>query len=282
MADDAAAVAAAAAAASAAKPWYSGVAGVDQEIVGHWTNAGWINKKPEEVALEATRSWKAAERHVGVPADQILRVPKDAKDEAGWQNVWSRLGKPKEAKEYDFSAIKWSDGTPLDDAFVENARQWAFQHNLPKEAATGMVQQFAKFLDGAETTEKAERDAKLIEQKAALKKNWGANEPANMFVAQRAATALGIEPATVAALESVVGYDKVMEMFRQIGEKIGEDKFIQSGAPGAKGPMTREQAVARRADLMSDPVWKDAYLKGDQARLREMMALNTIISGMAA
>src|SRR5258706_4233645 len=137
-----------------AAPWYQGVAGIDQEVVGHWTNAGWINKKPEEIALEATRSWKAAEKHVGVPSDQILRVPKDIKDEAGWKAVWARLGKPAEAKEYDFSAIKYSDGTALDDTFVESARQWAFQHNLPKEAAVGMIQQFTKFLDGAEGYEK--------------------------------------------------------------------------------------------------------------------------------
>lgn len=266
-----------------AAPWYSGLPDVDPEMVGHWTNAGWDKLPPAEVAIKATKSWKAAERHVGVPADQILRVPKDVKDEAGWKAVWSKLGKPAEAKDYDFSALKKSDGTALDDTFVENVRQWAFQSNLPKDAATGMAQQFQKFLDGRQTNEKVERDAKLIEQKAALKKNWGANEPANTFVAQRAAAALGIAPETVAALEGVVGYDKIMEMFRSIGEKIGEDKFVKSEAPGGKGgPMTREQAVARRTDLMSDPVWKEAYLKGDQARLREMMALNTIISGVAA
>jgi hypothetical protein len=263
------------------KPWYDGVAGVDQEIVGHWQNRGWDKKSAAEVALEATKAWKGAERLVGVPADQVLRVPKEVSDEAGWKAVWSRLGKPAEAKEYDFSAIKFSDGTPLDDAFAESARQWAFKFNLPKDAATGITQEFAKFLDTAETSEKTEREAKLVEQKASLKKNWGANEAANMFVAQRAATALGVAPETVAALESVVGYDKIMEMFRSIGEKIGEDKFVRSDAPGGKGgPMTVEQATAKRADLMSDPVWVKAYQAGDKTKLREMMALQSIITGV--
>lgn len=259
-------------------PWYQGVNGIDQEIVGHWTNAGWINKKPEEIALEATKSWKAAEKHVGAPADQILRVPKDLKDEAGWKAVWTRLGKPAEAKEYDFSAIKFSDGTALDDNFAASAREWAFKFNLPKEAAAGLTQEFAKYLDNAETTEKTERDAKVLEQKAALKKNWGPNEAVNMFIAQRAAAALGIAPETVASLEGVIGYDKIMEMFRVIGTKIGEDKFVLSDAPGGKsGVMTREQAIAKKSDLMADKVWVQAYQNGDQAKLREMMALNTII-----
>lgn len=262
-------------------PWYQSVPGIDQEVVGHWTNAGWINKKPEEIALEATRSWKAAERHLGAPANELVRLPKDPKDEAGWKGVWQRLGTPKDPKEYDFSAIKFADGTALDDAFVERVRAKAFALNLPKQAALEMAQDFTKYLDEAEGSEKLEKDAKLLDQTKALKTNWGPNYDANKFVAQRAAAALGIDPATVASLEGVIGYDKIMEMFRSIGEKIGEDKFVKSGAPGSQGgPMTREQAVAKKADLMSDPIWKQAYLNGDQAKLREMLALNTIISAV--
>jgi hypothetical protein len=269
------------------KPWYDGVAGVDQEIVGHWQNRGWDKKSAAEVALEATKAWKGAERLVGVPADQVLRVPKEVSDEAGWKAVWSRLGKPAEAKEYDFSAIKFSDGTPLDDAFAESARQWAFKFNLPKDAATGITQEFAKFLDTAETSEKTEREAKLVEQKAALKKNWGANEAAHKFTADRMARVLeeklGLENAALAtsALEQVIGYDKIMDMFRFFGAAIGEDKFVRSDAPGGKGgPMTVEQATAKRADLMSDPVWVKAYQAGDKTKLREMMALQSIITGV--
>jgi hypothetical protein len=265
------------------QPWYSGVQGIDQEIVGHWTNAGWANKKPEEIAVEATKSWKAAERHVGAPADQIVRLPKELSDEKGWDAVWKRLGKPAEAKGYDFSAIKFADGSALEEGFQNTMREVAYKLNLPKDAATAIAAEFAKYLDGAETSENAERTAKLAEQKAALKKNWGPNEAANMFVAQRSAAALGVTPADIAALESVIGYDRVMEMFRTIGTKIGEDKFIQGTNKGTgNAPMTRDEAVARKADLMSDKVWATAFLAGDKAKAREMEALNIIITGIAA
>ena len=278
MPDDVAAVAAASAAA-ATKPWYQGVSGVDEEMLGHWTNRGWNTKTAAEVAVEATKAWKGAEHLVGVPADQVIRLPKDQKDELGWKGVWQRLGAPAKPEDYDFSAIKFSDGTALDDTFVARVRAKAFALNLPKQAALEMAQDFTKYLDEAESTESTEKAAKLLEQKAALKKNWGPNEAANKFVAERAAAALGVAPETVAALEGVIGYDKIMEMFRSIGEKIGEDKFVKSTAPGnTGGPMTREQAVAKKADLMSDPIWRDAYLKGDQAKLREMLALNTLIT----
>jgi hypothetical protein len=255
-------------------------------MLGHWQNAGWSTKSAAEVAREATKSWKAAEKFVGMPPEQLIRVPKDVKDEVGWKAVWERLGKPKDAKEYDFSALKFSDGAALDEGFVNLMRDASYRFNLPKDTASAITAEFVKYLDGAETGEKAEREAKLIEQKAALKKNWGPNEAANLFVAQRTAAALGIAPETVAALEGVIGYDRIMEMFRTIGTKIGEDKFVQGThqSQQAGGVMTAESAKARKADLMGDKVWVKSFLEGDPAKAREMTALNTILvaAGMGA
>ncbi len=266
-------------AATTTAPWYQGVPGVDDAIVGHWQNRGWDKKAAAEVAVEATKAWREAEKFVGAPAAQLLRVPKDASDEAGWNTVWNRLGKPADAKGYEFGDIKFSDGTPLEENFTTTMREAAFRLHLPKDAAAEMTRTFAKYLDSAETSEKVERDAKLIEQKAALKKNWGPNEAANMFVAQRAAAALGIAPETVSSLEGVIGYDKIMEMFRAIGARIGEDKFVTSTQQGGGGAMTLEQAVARKAELMADKAWVKSYLDKDAAKVREMTALNTIIVG---
>ncbi len=283
MADDAAAAAAAAASAAAAaagqKPWYQGVAGVDEAMVGHWTNKGWAGKPAAEVAVEATKAWKAAEVFVGVPSTQLLRMPKDASDEATAKTMWERLGKPVDAKGYDFSEVKYTDGKPLEEGFANAVREASFGANLPKDAARSLARAFAKYLDNTKMSEAAERTAKLAEQRQALKTNWGPNEAANTFVAQRAAAALGIAPETVSALEAVIGYDKIMEMFRAIGSKIGEDKFITGTSAGGGGPMTREAAVAKKADLMGDKAWTKSYLEGDAAKKREMLALNIIISG---
>lgn len=282
MADDAAAAAAAAAASAAAKPWYDGVAGFDAEFIGHLQNRGWDKKPAAEAAFEALKAFKGVEKMVGIPADQVMKIPKDAADEAGWKAVWTRLGMPVEAKGYDFSDVKRADGKPVDDMLAAALREAAFKAHLPKDAATAVMREVAKYQEGVETKATAERTAKLAEQKLALKVNWGANEPANLFVAQRAAAALGIAPETVSALEGVIGYDKVMEMFRVIGSKIGEDKFITGTGSNAGGAMTREAAAAKKADLMSNKEWSKSYLDGDKEKFREMQALNIIISGVAA
>lgn len=283
MADDAGAVAAAtSAAAGAAKPWFDGVAGFDAEYIGHLQNRGWDKKPAPEVAFEALKAWKGAEKLVGVPADQVVRIPKDATDEAGWKAVWGRLGMPTEAKGYDFTDVKRADGKALDETLTGAMREAAFKSHLPKDAATAVMREVAKYQESIETKAAAERTAKLAEQRTALKLNWGANEAANMFVAQRAAAALGIDPATVSSLEGVIGYDKVMEMFRAIGSKIGEDKFITGTGSNAAGAMTREGAVAKKAELMSNKDWTKSYLDGDKEKAREMTALNIIITGVTA
>jgi hypothetical protein len=96
----------------------------------------------------------------------------------------------------------------------------------------------------------------------------------------RAAGALGVTPEEDAALEKVVGYAATMEMFRNIGTKIGEDKFVLNLHQRRRlGAMTREQAVDRKAALMNDQVWVKAYLAGDAEKAAEMTALNTMIVG---
>lgn len=268
---------------TAGTPWYQGVPGVDQEMVGHWTTKGWLAKDPKEIVVEATKAWKEAERFVGAPAAELVRIPKDGADETAWNKVWQRLGKPADAKEYDFSAVKYSDGTAPDESFIEAMRGAAFRLHIPKNAAAEFTREVVKYLDSADTSERTEASAKLATEKTELAKNWGANMEANLFVAKRAAQALGVDPATVTALESTLGYAKVMEMFRNIGTKIGEDRFITGAGNTTSGVMTREQAIARKADLMKDQLWVQKYMKRDAEAMREMTALNTlIVAGQAA
>lgn len=255
--------------------WYDGK--VDQETLGHWKNKGWDVNDPVKVATEATKAHREAERFIGAPADQILRMPKDAADEAGWNAVWGRLGKPAEAKDYDLSTVKRADGKELDAALADSIRNAAFAANLPKEAATRMAADFVKHLDGVAAASAADHEAKIVEAQAALKKNWGPNFDANMFIAKQAAQKLGVQPAEVDALEKVVGYDRVMEMFRSLGTKMGEDKFVANPGGGDNKVMSRDQAVARKAELMNDAAWTKRYMEGGTAENREMLALNTLI-----
>lgn len=254
------------------------IASAPDEIRGHAQNHGWDKLPPHEAALKAIQSHREAQQLLGVPKDQLLRLP-DPKNPESVKSFWQRLGTPAKPEEYDFSMVKFSNGDPLDDEAAGFLRKIFHETNVPRDAATRITSELVKYMENQEKKHMAERQAKLAEQKAALEKNWGVHKEANLFVARQAAAKLGVQPQEVDALESVIGYDRVMEMFRAIGERLGEARFIASGpASQTGGVMTREQAVARKQELMKDQAWVSRYLNGDAEASREMQALNRLIT----
>lgn len=246
--------------------WY---ASASPEIQGYIQNCGWAADPPEVAALKAVQSAHQAQKFIGMPPEQVVRLPKDATDAEGWKALWQRLGAPADPAGYEFPA-----GTDAD-----FWRSTAAELNLPKDAAARLAQKTAEHATQTAAAAKADTDAKVAEAKAALAKDWGPNFNAHMNVAKAAAAALGVTPEQINALEGAVGYDKVMNLFRTIGSKIGEDKFVTGSNPGSGGVMTQSQAMDQRRSLMTDGAWVKRYLAGGTAEKREMTQLNSIISG---
>ena len=257
-----------------ATPWHQGV---DAEILGHWQNKGWNIGDPKDVALAATKQAREAEKFFGVPADQIIKLPKaDARPE-DIKAFRIRLGMPAEAKEYDFSAIK-DLSQPLSDAL----RTASHNAGLTKDAAAAVATAVQKHLDDTRAADSAVSTAKLAEEKTKLQENWKTNFDFNHLKAMEGARRLGITPEAVKALEGQIGYAAVMEAMRKIGSATSEDTFVERGATAGGLPTTREGATARKAELMADRDWAGRYLKGGMAEKREMDALNMMIDGVAA
>lgn len=261
---------------AAAKPWFDGL---DPEVRGHIDNKGWKVDDPRAVVTEMAKAWKAAEKFVGAPADQVLKLPKDAADEAGWAAVRQRLGMPKEAKEYDFSSVKFSDGTELDQGFVDALRPALHKAGVAKEIAPEIVRAVVGFMDNADKIETETRNTTMRNEQAALQKEWGSNFEFNRLTAMQGAKRLGVDEATVKQLESSMGFAKTMEMFRKIGAGTNEDTFIQGGTGN---PTTTNGAIARKSELMSDPEFVKNYLAGRAKEVNEMNSLIQLISGQAA
>lgn len=270
-----AAAAAAAAAAAGALPWYNGA---DADTIGHIQNRGWDKLTPAEAALNAVKSHREAEKHLGAPADQLLRMPKDAADAEGWARVNERFNVPKEAKDYDFTAIKLAGDKALPTALTEALAPALQSARVGKDVAPEVVKAIAKYLDTQDATAITDKTAALNADRESLKINWGSNVEANLMIAKQAAAALGVKPEAVAALESVVGYAATMEMFRNIGTKIGEDNFIRNPAPGGTGVMSAEQAQATMTERQNDAAWVAKLQAGDQTALKEFNNLTTMIA----
>lgn len=194
--------------------------------------------------------------------------------------VFQRLGMPIDPKDYDFPSLKNEKGEVTDTALEATLRTASEDAMLSKEAAAKVSAAITKHLADAGKTKSAADTAALAEEKGKLLENWGPKHAQNMVVAQNAAAALGVQQADIEALEKAVGYSRVMEMFRAIGSKIGEDKFITNDGPGGKISIaTKEQAQARITELKSDKAWTTRYLEGGVAEQREMSDLTKIVVG---
>lgn len=274
--DAASDAAAAAAIAAAAKPW---IDTIPPEAKGYIEMRGLAGKKPEEIALAAIEGHREAAKVLSYPQNEIVRVPKDLNDPA-MKNVWQRLGAPNDAAGYDFSSVKRADGTALDEATATAFRNAAFERSMPKDMAVEMAKAHVKLLDSAKSTELASYTAAVQDSQKALKTSWGTNFDSNMIVAKQAAAANGIKPETIIALEKSTSYAEVMEFLRVVGTKTGEGRFVTPNTPGQNTPMTKQEAKARRDELMSDQEWKNRYLAGGKKEFRENEDLIRIEKGV--
>lgn len=258
-------------------PWFQGA---DPELVGHIQAQGWHEKPANEVALAAIAEARRNAAFNGVPADKLVRLPDGPQDEAGLKAFRAKIGVPDDAKGYDFSALKNDKGEPLlDQARTDFFANTALKLGIPKDAAVQLAQDFLAQENSTAAAQAADKTAKLTEEHKALDANWGQNKDANLFLAKKGAEKLGLTPEQVNSLENVVGYAGIMEALRKVGELAGEARFVSGNANVNGGIMTREQAVARKAELMKDSAWTSRYMAGGAAEGREMLALNTLIVG---
>jgi hypothetical protein len=273
--------AAAAAAAAAAKPWYDGA---DPTFIGELERRGIKDKSPLEAARNFYDAHVAAEKLIGAPANELVRWPKDANDTTNWQQLRSRLGVPSDAKEYDFSSVKFQDGSELDPSFAEFLRSTAHGLNIPKDAATQLAAKFAGFLESQETADTAATTAARAAEQQALRTSWGQNYEANRVAAtttlERMLEASGMKKEDAAsainALENQVGGAKVMEMFRAFSTMTREDNYVQSGQGGGN-VVSFQEAQATKAALLRDQGFVERWNKGDVTALQQLDALERVI-----
>lgn len=258
-----------------AKTWYDGA---DAETVGFLQNRGWDKLDASKAGLEAVKSYREASKVVGAPADQLLRLPAKPDDLDGWNKIHSRLGMPETADKYDFSNVKFADGSELDTGTAKEFRDLAHDLKLDPARASLLAERLAKMADLEESTESSTYEANVAKEKDTLSKNWGFNQAQNMIVAKNAAAALGVSGEEVAALEKTVGYARTMEMFRNIGARIGSDKFIVSGGQGGNQPMTVEGAQARLSELTNDNAWRTRFMSNEITAKKEFEDLTALIA----
>jgi len=228
--------------------WYSTF---NDDLKGYVQNKGF--KDPQSVV----ESYKNFEKLMGAPKDRLLKLPEKA-DAPEWNDVYSKLGRPADPKEYEF---KLPEGSSPE--FESWARENFHKLGLTKNQAETLMKGYNELNTklGTEMTEKMQQSIK--EQEVSLKKDWGAAFDQNVQVAKKAATQFGLDGKAIDKLESALGYDGVMKFLHNIGSKIGESSFVGPNSPQGFGVLTPEQARYQIAELKNDSNFISKYSSGD-------------------
>lgn len=244
-------------------------AGLDADTSGYVTNKGW--KGPADVVA----SYRGAEKLLGVPADQIIKLPQgDAPD---FGPVYDRLGRPKAAGEYGLDKLVPKGSDPK---FAETAAGWFHEQGLNTKQATALTTKWNEHVAGAVKAGGEAQAAAHTLEVTKLKGEWGTQYDTNIGLVDRAIKAFGVNEQFLGAMKNAVGPAAALKFFHNVGTKLGtDDAFIAGDGRGSfLGGETAEQAASKKAELIGNKAWVTKFNSGDQEARREMARLNKIIS----
>lgn len=261
------------------KPWYDGLGLKDEDV-------GYIQNKKWQSPIDVITGYKNLEKFHGVPADQLIKLPKDFNDEKAMGEVYNRLGRPDNPDGYEYKA---ADGIKLDEGRMKWTSSLSHKLGLNKAQYKALIDATIEYEGGIASEAQKEIERITGEQLEGLKKEWGNAFTEREELGKRAVRAFlpgdaDQKSALMESIEGAIGTAAMLKLFANIGEKMGEDK-IHSGDGDRPFGYTPQQAKADREQLMSelgDPANKarlDLYNQGKGKDFEKMQQLNRIIVG---
>lgn len=208
---------------------------------------------------DAIRAGLGAEKRLGVPADQLVRLPSKPEEFA---DLYRKLGAPETAEGYQIGLP--DQATDADKALAERFGKHMFEAGPFPPA---FVKAAVDFINGetlagmeAETAATTERNAA---GEALLKKELGQKFDPEMKAVGKLLNDLGGPELAEELNASGFGANpQLMLMLHKVVERLGESQGVegQGTGTGASGGLTPGQAKAARLNLENDPV-KGAALR---------------------
>ena len=189
-------------------------------------NQNYVQAKGFQDVENVLTSYRNLEKLIG-QKENILQLPKDKTDQKAWADLYSKLGRPEKADAYEVNVPEGGD--PNVAAF---SKEIFHEANLTVEQAKILSEKWTAKMSEMAQTEQQNKEIEHNKQFEKLKREWGDAYNQNLGLAKSAAKKLGIDGATVDALETAMGFAKTMEFFHQVGARTGEADFVASEGGG--------------------------------------------------
>jgi len=251
-----------------ASDWMSGA---PEDLSGFVQNKGW--KSP----IDAVEGYRNLEKHLGVPAEKIIRLPDfDKAEKTEMDSFYTKLGRPLTPEQYE---VEVPQG--MDTSFAEAAKTKFHEIGLSKSQAAELAKWNNAQVAAQMEAQEAQFKSRIEADTAALQHEWGAAFDKKVMAANAAAEAFGADKDFISKMVRAVGPAETNRFFANIAEKMGEDTFIGSTSGTVSGVMTPGQAQAKISSLMADREWSAKYLNGNTEARMEMERLHKYAAGIA-
>lgn len=233
----------------AAKPWYEAIP--EEPVRESMKSKDY--KNPAEVAMAYHNLMKVQRNGVVIPGDD---APPEQINE-----FYTKLGRPEAKDKYE---LQMPQGVEADPRMVDFAKDVSFELGLNPKQAQKLADKWNEFAP-ALNAEAVEAERVANEQAiSALETEWGGagQLEANKAAGRRVVDALGLDAATVDAIDKAMGTAPLVKLLAMIGRKSDEGGLVTApggGDPNDPANMTKEQAQAKIASLQSDEAFQKKY-----------------------
>jgi hypothetical protein len=148
---------------------------------------------------------------------------------------------------------------------------------VPLKQAQAIVEANNAYMATALEAAAANQQAALEAEHAQIRKDWGSEYELRRELAKRAAVNLGLDEASIDALEKVRGYGATMKALAKMGDLMREAGAEGLGELGSFGK-TPEGAAAERKQLMADPDWRKRAMDPNSKEWAHIQKLDNIIA----
>ncbi|BDA54134.1 hypothetical protein [Raoultella ornithinolytica] len=161
------------------------------------------------------------------PAAFIDKLPDDG-DEKGWQDLYSKLGRPEKIEDYGIKAPDGVDGT-----FLNTALGWMHESGLNKKQAETVINKFNEYAAGQQKSAQENIANQNTANREKVIKSWGSEVEANTAILQNAVQRF-FPDAVIEKFNSagLLNDPDLVNAVLAIGKALGEDKTVTGAAPG--------------------------------------------------
>jgi len=196
-----------------------------------------VQQKGWRSARDVLSSYQNLEKLVG--GDRVAVPARDAGAEA-WGPVWDKLGRPKDAADYEFAP---PEGISYDKAHAEWFRATAFKLGLSQDQAQELHDAFLAHFPAAEAAEPPDDSG------VDLRQLWGRQYERNMAAARRAYGAFLGDEKPFQEIADGIGEGALMDLLAKVGRAIGEDSITARADAKGNGPRSAGEALSEIARL---------------------------------